>query len=136
MKKLALLSLLFVTLLTSCTIEDDCCCEQQTTTQYQLFTCDTQDNVIKINNQWLTNSNLDASNWQYLQSVGFRLQSPNFTISVNDGRKILQAELFNFPYPVSIHRPNDHTVVFYSTQMSNYINDTDLFYVNLKLTVN
>lgn len=137
MKKLALLSVLFVALLsTSCTQEDDCCCTPPQSYTYELVSCDTQDNVIKINGQWSINSNLDPSNWEYQQAIGFRLNAPNFTVSVNDGRKILDASLFNFPYEVWAHRPNDHTVIFYSTQMTDYLDDTDVFHVNLKLTTN
>lgn len=115
-----------------------CECDDQPTPcqsyEYKLVTCDTQDNVIKINNVWGTNSNLDPSNWQYLREVGFRLEAPNFTIVSNNGQKILDADLFNFDYPVYVHRPNDTTAVFYSTQMVEYLDNTDLFYVNLKLS--
>lgn len=138
MKKSTLLLVLLAALtFTSCDYNDDnCCCEDSQSFEYELVSCDTQDNVIKIDGVWQTNSNLDPENWQYENEVGFRLNNPHFTVSVNDGRKILDAELFNFDYTLSVYRPNDHTVVFYSTQMTNYLNNTDVFHVNLKLTTN
>lgn len=69
-----------------------CYCEDQPTPcqsyEYKLVTCDTEDNVIKINNIWGQNSNLDPNNWLYLREVGFRLESPNFTIVVNNGSRL------------------------------------------------
>lgn len=134
MKKLSitLLAILAALLLIGCECDD-----QPTSCQsyeYKLVTCDTEDNVIKIDNVWGQNSNLDFNNWQYLREIGFRLEAPNFTIVSNNGRKILDADLFNFDYPVYTVRPNDTTVIFYSTKMSEYVDNTDIFYVNLKLS--
>lgn len=134
MKKLSitLLAIAAALLLISCECDD-----QPTPCQsyeYKLVTCDTEDNIIKINNVWGQNSNYDFNNWQYLREVGFRLEAPNFTIVSNNGQKILDADLFNFDYPVYTTRPNDTTVIFDSPQMSEYVDNTDIFYVNLKLS--
>ena len=66
-------------------------------------------------------------NIMILQSVGYAVCS----ITAN-GQKILDANLFNFNYPVYVTRPNDTTAVFYSTKMSDYVDNTDTFYINLK----
>lgn len=136
MKKVILLSAsaLAALLLIGCECDDQPNPTPCQSYEYKLVSCDTQDNVIKINGVWGQNSNYDFTNWQYYREVGFRLENPNFTIVSNNGQKILDADLFNFDYPVYVHRPNDTTVVFYSTKMGEYINNTDVFYANLKLS--
>lgn len=137
MKKLTLLAIVVTLALTSCTEETTIqqICQPQSY-HWETITCDTEDNIIKIDNQWLHNSNLDWDNWQYFQTRGFRLDDRQLRVVTTDGSKILQAELFNVnPDDLYITRPNDSTVIFYSSN-TDLMNAGDVYYVNLKIANN
>lgn len=131
MKKIKLLAIFTLLITVSCTKETEINeYYLQNSSYWEIITCDTEDNLIKINNKWLQNLNDEN---KYLQSRGFKLNDNQLEIVTTNGNKILQAELFNIDKSdLYITRPNDSTVVFYSTN-PNLMNMGDVYYINLKI---
>lgn len=128
-KTLLLFGLLFCIL--SCST-DDCVEPKKEITKNIVF--DSQDNVIKVDDgMWLNNSNYDYDNWIYKQEYGVKWVDSFLYLHYDESKyELINAEFYNFPYYQALSL-DENGYYLESPDFSKYINDTDVFYIKLKL---
>lgn len=128
-KALLFIGLLFCML--SCST--DCVDEDKVITKNIIF--DSQDNVIKVDEgQWLSNSNYDYNNWVYNQEYGVKWVDGLLYLHYDKTKyDIVSAEFYNFPYHHTSSIDVNGDFYLESKHFPSYINDTDVFYIKLKL---
>jgi len=123
--KIIIIAIIFLLLFTSCECEEVVVCHP---TKTESVVYNSQDNIIKLNGVWLTNMNMNVVPFQRLQYIGIDQSIGNNSLRITSEREILEVFNPSFNYPFTLTWVNSKEVIFHSNYLTNYYNNSDVYY--------